>query len=272
MMNNWQSIPNIRDNHSGKGKESYTNNSLIRAANILHCLSSDINTNTEIAKCCKYSTSTVHRLLNVLKNLNWVVQDPVNHKYYLGPVINQLTADQNNAHRLLLLNSLQEMGHLSNFSGETINLSIMIQLRSILLHAIQSQQELRITEANSVYGTFFAVGATSKALLSQLDDEELKEVLHKVDLVKVTGNKITDRNMLLAQLRDIRRRQYAVSHSERITGAMCISAPIKQYPYPVALSILGPESRLKPRAREIIEELTASAGRISSSIGRAFKA
>ena len=262
----------MRDYQSRKGKESYTNNSLIRAANILLCLSNDISTNTEIAKYCKYSTSTVHRLLNVLKNLNWVVQDPVNHKYYLGPMVNQLTSDQNNAHRLLLLNALQEMGHLSNFSGETINLSIMVQLRSILLHAIQSQQELRITDTNSVYGTFFAVGATSKALLSQLDDEEIKEVLRKIDLAKVTGNNITDRNALLTQLRDIRRRQYAVSYGERIAGAMCVSAPVKQYTYPVALSILGPEIRLKPRAKEIIEELTASASRISNSISRAFKA
>jgi len=265
-MNIWQSIPNIRDSQPGKGNESYTNTSLVRATSILFCLSNGINTSTDIAKYCKYSTSTVHRLLNVLKNLNLVVQDRINHKYYLGPVVNQLTSNQTNTHRYLLINALHEMGRLSNFSGETINLSILVQLRSVLLHAIPSEQELRITEVDSGYGMLFAVGATGKALLSQLDDEEMREVLHKVDLVKVTGNSITDRNVLMAQLKAIRRQGYAISYGERIAGAMCISTAIKNYSHPVALSILGPENRIKPRAKEITEELMASAGRISNSI------
>jgi len=265
-MNIWQSSPNIRDIKYSNGREPYNNNSLIRASNILFCLSNGVNTNTEIAKYCKYSTSTVHRLLNVLKNLNWVVQDNINHKYYLGPVIDQLTSNQASTHRYLLVNALYEMGHLSNFSGETINLSILIELRSILLHGIDSKQELKITEAETGYGTLFAVGATGKALLSQLDDEEIREVLNRVDLVKVTGNSITDKRVLMAQLKAIKRQGYAVSYGERIAGAMCISAPIRHYSYPVTLSILGPESRIKPRAEEIKEELMASTARISNSI------
>ena len=265
-MSIWQNNPNIRDIQPGKGQESYKNNSLVRASNILFCLSNGINTNSEIAKYCKYSTSTVHRLLNVLKNLNWVVQDSIDNKYYLGPVVDQLVSNQTGAHRYLLVNAIYEMGYLSNFSGETINLSILVGLRSILLHGIHSKQELKITEADSVYGMLFAVGATGKALLSQLSDAETREVLKKVDIVKVTGNNITDRNVLVAQLKAIKRQGYAVSYGERIAGAVCISAPVKYYSHPVALSVLGPESRIKPRLEEIKKALIASASRISNSI------
>ena len=82
----------------------------------------------------------------------------------------------------------------------------------------------------------------------------------------MTGNNVTDRKVLIAQLKVIKRQGYAVSYGERIAGAMCISAPIKHYSYPVALSVLGPENRLKPRAAEIKEELVTSAARITNSI------
>jgi DNA-binding IclR family transcriptional regulator len=268
-MNIWQNIPKIR-NIMGQDDKSYSNTSLVRATNILLCLSNGVNTNTEIAKYCRYSTSTVHRLLNVMKNLRWVIQDPINHRYYLGPVANELTANQGNAHRYLLASALQEMGRLSNLSEETINLSILVQLRSVLLHGIHSKQELIITEMDSGYGILFAVGATAKVLLSQLGEAEIREVLRKVDLAELSGQHITDRHLLMAQIKGIKARGYGISYGERIPGAVCISAAIKNYSHPAALSILGPESRLGPRMEEITEELLASVKHISRNIRNAL--
>jgi DNA-binding IclR family transcriptional regulator len=262
----WQNNLKIRDYQPYESREPYTNTSLVRTTNILICLSNGINTNKEIAEYCKYSTSTVHRLLNVLKGLNWVVQDGINHKYYLGPVADHLVSNQASAHRYLLVNALQEMAHLSNYSKETISLSILVQLRSVLLHYIPSEQELKIVEADSGHGMQFAVGATAKVLLSQLDEEEIKEALNKIDLLKLTGLSRADKSSLIVQLMEMKRKGYGVSHGERIVGAMCISAAVRNYSHPVALSVLGPEARLKPRAEGITRELLASAGRISKSI------
>lgn len=270
-MNIWQNIPNIRDMKAENNGKSYTNTSLIRATNILLCLSNGINTNTEIAKYCKYSTSTVHRLLNAMQNLNWVVQDGINHRYYLGPVANQLISNQGNAHRYLLVNALQEMGHLSNFSGETISLNILVQLRSVLLHFIPSDQELKIVEDDSGQVTPFAVGATAKVLLSQLNEKEIGEALTKVDLKKLMGKRVVSRDLLATQIGDIKQKGYGISFGERIAGAMCISTAVTGYSHPVALSILGPENRIKPRAKAITEELIASARRISRSITNTSK-
>jgi DNA-binding IclR family transcriptional regulator len=265
-MNIWQISPKIRDSRSGIREGPYTNTSLERSTNILLCLSDGINTNTEIAKYCSYSTSTVHRLLKVLKNLNWVVQDSINRKYYLGPVINHLLSNQADTHRYLLVNALQEMVRLSHFSRETVSLTVMVQLRSSLLHFIPSEQELKIVEPDSAQGTQFAVGATARVLLSQLDELEIKEVLNKVDMFGSRGKSAAERKALTAQLMDIKRKGYGVSYGERIVGAMCISAAVKNYSHPVALSILGPENRLQPRAGAITEEILAGAGRISKSI------
>jgi len=268
-MNIWQNNLKIRD-FSGQQDKSYTNTSLVRATNILLCLSNGTNTNTEISRYCKYSTSTVHRLLNVMKELRWVVQDRMNHKYYLGPVANELIANQGNAHRFLLAHALQEMGRLSNLSEETINLSVLVQLRSVLLHAIPSKQELIITEMDSGYGMLFAVGATAKVLLAQLEEKEIREVLRKIDLAELSGKIVTDRDRLMAQLKGIKARGYGISSGERIAGAICISAAINNYSHPAALSILGPESRLRPRLEEIKDELLTSVRRISHNIKNAL--
>jgi IclR family KDG regulon transcriptional repressor len=268
-MKNWQNIPKIQQNIH-EANTSYTNTSLVRVINILLCLSNGLNTSTDIANYCNYSNSTVHRLLNVMKGLNLAIQDTYNHKYYLGPLLSQLISNQTAAHRYLIINAIQEMGRLSDLTEETINLTLLVQYHYVLLHAVPCKHELRIIENNRVYGILFAAGATGKVLLSQLVDEEIKEFLNKIKLPEVTEKSVTDKRVLMAQLNDIRQQGYAVSCGEKISGAMCISAPLLNYEFPAALSVLGPEIRLKPKAADIVVELKHSVRCISDNIDRVF--
>ncbi len=235
----------------------------------MSCLSNDINTITDIASYCKYSTSTVHRLLQSLKELSWAIQDENNHRYYLGPLVTQLSSNQNIAHRYLVMQALREMIHLSDITEETVNLGIMMQLHYMLLHEIPSKHDLRITAENKRLGPLY-VGATAKVLLSQLDDDDLKTTLRHLEISHVTGNTVTDKELLVEQLKEVRRQGYCVTYGERIPGAVCISAPIHHYFCPASLSIVGLENRLRPRVQDVIEELKASTGRISLDIARAF--
>jgi DNA-binding IclR family transcriptional regulator len=243
--------------------------SLHRATDILACLSNGINTVTDIAKYCEYSTSTVHRLLHTLKELNWAVQDGNNHQYYLGPLITQLSSNQIVAHRYLIMQSLREMIRLSNLTAETVNLAVMLHLHYMLLHEIASEHALRITEESKRLGQIY-IGATAKILLSQLPDAELKITLRHINFSRVTENTVTDKDLLMAQLMECRLKGYCVTYSERIPGAACISVPIKNYICPASLSIVGPEDRLRGRVDEVIEELKESAGRISGDIAESF--
>ncbi len=243
--------------------------SLHRATDILSCLSNGINTVTDIAKYCNYSTSTVHRLLQTLKELNWAVQDENNHQYYLGSLVTQLSSNQIAAHRYLIMHSLREMMRMSNITGETVNLSVLLQLHYILLHEVASEHALRITEASKLLGQIY-IGATAKVLLSQLPDAELKRTLRHIKFSKVTENTVTDKDVLMEQLMECRQKGYCVTYGERIPGAVCISAPIKNYMCPASLSIVGPENRLRARVDEVIEELKESAGSISGEIAESF--
>jgi IclR family KDG regulon transcriptional repressor len=260
--------PNIRKYTTDSSKSSTVSTSLHRATNILSCLSNGINTISDIASYCKYSISTVHRLLQTLKELNWVVQDNNNRMYYLGPLITQLASNHNAAHKYLIMHSLREMMRLSDVTEETVNLGIMIQLHYVLLYDIPSQHDLRIIEESKRLGPLY-IGATAKALLSLLGDEELRTSLKHIKFDYVTENTETDKKVLLAQIMEVRQQGYCVTYGERIPGAVCISAPIRNYICPAALSIVGPENRLKLRVNGVISELKGSAERISADIIKA---
>jgi DNA-binding IclR family transcriptional regulator len=265
-----ENIPDRRKYNTFAANSTTDSTSLRRATDILNCLSNEINTVTDVADYLGYSTSTVHRLLQNMKKLNWVTRDKNNHKYYLGPLITQLSSNQKEAHKYLIMHVLREMTRLSTVTEETISLAIMVQLHHILLHEISSKYDLKITEESKRLSPLF-IGATAKALLSQLDDKDLRKTLKHVKFERTSEGVTVDRGTLMTQLMDIRRQGYCITCGERIPGALCISAPVTNYICPATLNILGPESRLRPRIDSFTKELLASTGRISEEIGQAYE-
>ena len=241
-----------------------------RAVNILVCLGNGINTVTDIANCCKLSKPTVYRLLQTLEESLMVTQDPTTHRYYLGPLINRIASDPRTNHRYLVNCALEELTHLWNLSGETVELNLMVGLQYIRLYEIQSKYELKVVAGPDPVGPVY-VGATAKVLLSQLEDHELKSALKSIKISRVTEHSVINKKELMEQAKEIRRQGYAVSYGERIPDALCISAPIKDYFWPVALSLVGPVNRLEPRVEEITKEVVTRANHITNTIAEFFK-
>jgi IclR family transcriptional regulator, KDG regulon repressor len=251
-------------------KKSNGVQSVSRALNILVCIGNEVHSIADISNYCKLSKSTVHRLLKTLEDSYFVQQAPVNQQYYLGPLINQLASEPQIANKYLIYSSLHEMDRLATISDETIDLDIFIGYQEVLIHRIVSNYELRMVGSRGIKKIQYT-GATSKALLSQLEDEELKELIGYSQINAETENTITDKEVLMKQIRGVRDQGYSVSIGERLIGAMSISIPVKNYIYPVALTILGPENRLKPKTEFYINELKKSAKQISSNIAESSR-
>ena len=249
--------------------KKYTENkSIVRATKIIYALRSGINSVSEIARYCKYSPPTVHRILQQMVNLDWANQDAISHKYFLGSLFTEIASDFLAAHRYLVVNAYDEMNSLSNMSEETISLSVLMQLHYVQLHNIISKHSLAVSEVSHSFMPPFT-GATGKVLLSQLDDKEIREVLSKVNIARLTNNEISE-SQLLSQLKEIKSKGFSSSTGERISGSTCISVPIRNYSYPAALSILGPAERLQPKLKKLTELLKKSAERISGNISGIF--
>ncbi len=104
-------------------------------------------------------------------------------------------------------------------------------------------------------------------LLAELNDDELHLLLNHLQLIRVGPNTITDRKVLLREVEKVRKQGYATSHHERLPDAASISVPIKGYPCPVALSVLGPDSRFSQKAMfEVLKEMKRSAAGISLNL------
>lgn len=238
--------------------------SIDRAANVLCALSFGLNSVTDIANFCKLSKSTVHRLLKALTESNLVVQDPISREYYLGYLITRLISRPQVTHDYLITRANNEMNELARATDETIELGIMIGLRFASLQNIPSKNGLRVVEEEeSRRMGLIHPGAAGNMLLSQLDDNELKTALTTLQLEPVTQFTITDQEELEKRIKQIRRQGYAVSSNERIIGAMCIAAPLKNYVLPAVLCILGPTERMQPHTKEFIELVLASSAKIS---------
>jgi IclR family KDG regulon transcriptional repressor len=243
--------------------------SIHRTANILKCVSNGINSVTEIANLCNLDKSTVYRLLKTLSESGLILQDPITHQYFIGPLITEIAANPFVTNENLVSCALNEMKRLSNLTSESIGLHILIGIRCVVLHEIPSTHDFAIS-AKKKFVEHLHAGANAKVLLSQLNSKELKIAMANMVLEPLTELTITDKDQLLAQLKQIKRQGYAISYGERITGGINIAVPINHYALPASLSILGPENRVRPKTSEFLHELVASGKQVECNLKQVF--
>ena len=84
--------------------------------------------------------------------------------------------------------------------------------------------------------------ALGKVLLSELADDEVVSLLEPLGLPGLTEHTLTSLGALLAELRHVRQRGYAIDNEERAYGIKCIAAPIHNHAGRIvgAISVSGP--------------------------------
>lgn len=242
-------------------------NSILRCAEILRCISAGAERIVDISCRSNLSRSTVHRILMSLKDSALVQQDPMSRHYFLGPLIYHLTSNQIVMHKFLIINSLAEMQYLMQISRETVTLSVplgkdrMITDR-ICLEEVESPESLKYKAGKGSIAPLYA-GAAGKVILAEMTDHQLQLIFETMRFNKVQKNSITNKEVLLKDIKQIKQCGYSTSIGERIAGCASISVPIKSYECPVALSILGPENRFGAKMMEFLDALQKSARTIS---------
>ncbi len=215
-----------------------------KIARILVSLSDGKNSVTDIAHQCNLSTSATHRLLNVLAESSFAVRDPINHKYYLGPLINNLTIKGHTTHQYLLTSIQPELEHLHMITEETIDLRLLVGLNILSIYENLSKQKLLVRISDEDFASRYSLlpfSASHIVLLSQLDEKKLKSTLNHIGLLY---NHVFDTDLLNSQLEMVKRDGYYISHGVRVKEILGISAPIYNYTFPIALTIMGPADRM----------------------------
>lgn len=234
-------------------KSKITLKPIFRTAAILNCLSNGVTSITDISKSCDVNKSTLHRLLKALNKAGITMQDTISRRYYIGPTVTQVISKPYVNHEHLVSCAINEMQSLAEYTCENVGLNILIGLKSILLYEIPSVHEFQLVIKNKIVTDLHA-GASSKVLLSQLNDKELEIAMINLKFEQITEHTTTSKEELLAQLIRIRQQGYAITYGERIPNGVSIAASINNYLLPVSLSVIGPESRLKTRINDYLEK------------------
>ncbi|GAA1733808.1 IclR family transcriptional regulator [Aeromicrobium alkaliterrae] len=180
---------------------------------------------TEIARDVSLPISTVHRLLATEASLSFVSFDPSTKRYRLGFKVFEL------AHKVSSVASLADaarptMRELSAATGETVQLAVLSENRTLFLEKVGTPQPIGIRgsvgDSESVHAT-----STGKVLISGLPDDELDALLTGSAFEAHTANTITDPTRLREHIEQVRAEQYAVADEEFDEGVRAIAVPVR---------------------------------------------
>ncbi len=217
---------------------------------------------SELAQRTDLPMPTIHRLLQALIGQGYVRQES-SRRYALGPRMIRL----GDAASLNLGAWVRpHLEHLVEEFGETTNMAMLEGTACIYVAQVASSQTLRMfTEVGRIV-PLHSTGV-GKALLATLSDDDVVEILERTGMASATAHTITAYPDMLAELGRIRDRGYAIDDGEQELGVRCVAVPIAGLPFPAALSVSGPSSRVGP---DDPARMAPSLQRVAADLATAF--
>src|ERR671914_934627 len=159
---------------------------------------------------------TIHRLVRTLVDLGYVRQEP-SRQYVLAPKLIRLGES---SAAMLSVWARPHLTRLVDELGESANLAMLDGDQIVYLAQVQSRHSMRMfTEVGRrVLPHCTAVG---KAILAQVPEAEVRELLHRTGMPRHTENTITDPDAFTAQLRNAEEHGYATDEGEQEVGVRC---------------------------------------------------
>jgi len=216
----------------------------------------------------KLHKSTVHRLAMVLEQHRLVDKNPDTGRYRLGL---RLFEFGSKAIAALDLRGRARpyLDRLQRRFGETVFFCILDDGQVFYMEKVESQQSVRTacTVGSRAPAYCTAVG---KAMLAELADPEVGDIIRRWGLKAVTAKTITTATALKAELRAVRSRGYAIDDEEKEAGLRCVSAAVRGHSGKLfaAMSVSGPAFRMtKERIPVIGQAVLQAANELSVELG-----
>jgi IclR family transcriptional regulator, KDG regulon repressor len=225
---------------------------------------------TELSKRLDLHKNNVFRLLATLEHRGYIEQNPATENYRLGVKtlqIGSIFIEQRECRRQArpILENLMEA------SGETTVVAVLRGSKVIYMDSVETDKTVR---AVSHIGALLPAHCTAvgKVQLAQLSAAEIERLYPEQTLPALTPHSITTRDMLLAELKSIVARDYAIENEEAEIDVRGVSVSVKDYSKNViaAIGITAPVSRLTNERLEkegIIDLLRESGRALSTKLG-----
>lgn len=224
---------------------------------------------TELAKRLDLHKNNVFRLLATLETRGYVEQDKLTGNYRLG--FRTFELGQAFLHHTGLLKQARPvMDDLVKACNETVYVGVLRDDLVIYLDIAETTHSVRV--ANRV-GALLPAHCTAigKAQLACLREDELASTFPKPRLQAYTEKTITDRDRLMAHLKEAARKGYAMDLEELEQDVFCIGAPILDHTgrAVAGICISAPGCRMgkKRMEGELMPLVKAAAREVSRALG-----
>ena len=223
---------------------------------------------SEASRYLGVASSTAHRLLAMLQYRGFVRQDPVSKAYRPGPALTGVA--------FAIFGRLDIQGvatpvmrDLSEHLRESVHVGMLDGANVRFVAAVEGPAAVRV--ASRLGRTLPAhCTSTGKALLAQLPESELRQLLPEEQLERVTPHSIATRSELEEELSRTRRRGYAANREESEEGVASVAVPIPTSApgLRLALNAAAPRHRLaKSQYPAVADALRVAAEQIADHLG-----
>ena len=223
-----------------------------------------------ISRLSKIPKATVYRLLNTFEKNGYLKKVDISGKqnqYALGMKFLELgymVADSIEIKQI----ALPFMEKLRDKLNEDVHLVERHDDHAIYIEKLGCSHPVRLFTKMGKCASLNA-GASPRALLTFLEDDEIHGILHNIELVAITENTITDRESLWKQINEDRRKGYCISYGETTLNTVEVAVPIFDHKgKPIAsISTAGPEHRF---CKSILSNIIQSTQEIGKEISKAL--
>ncbi len=179
---------------------------------------------SDIAGKLALNKSTVFNIVHTLQGLN-VLENHPDGKFVFGTRIYILGNIAGN--RLELIQTAHPYLEMINAKTKlSAFLGIRSDRQSILIDKVDSAYGIKVSSEIGLRMPDLA-GPGIKAMLAQLTDEEIEEILARTELKKYTPHTTTDKAIYKKEIHEVRKQGIVLDREEYIEGMVSFAIPIK---------------------------------------------
>lgn len=217
---------------------------------------------SELSESTGLPMPTIYRLLRFLTSEGFVRQEP-SKRYALGPRLIRLGLAASSGLEAMATPYLRTL--VERF-GESANMAMLQGDSCVYVAQAPSPQMMRMfTEVGRVVRPHCT--GVGKAIMSALPDPQVVALLGRTGMPPKTPKTITSVDAMLEELARARTAGYAVDDEEQELGVRCVSVPVLGIPFPAAISVSAPSSRM---SAEDIPRIAPTLREVAAQISRAF--
>ncbi|MCO8266205.1 HTH-type transcriptional regulator XacR [Haloferax prahovense] len=197
---------------------------------------------TELASDLDMGKSAVHNHLTTLQKHGYVLKD--GDDYRVGLKFLEVGGHSRKSMEVYQV-AEPEVKSLAADTGELANLLVEEQGMGVYLMRAKGDDAVDL-DTYAGLRTNLHTTALGKAILANLPESRVDEIIERHGLEQKTPKSIGTRQELFQVLEAVRERGYAIDDGERLEGLRCLAAPIKSSSGEVlgAISVSAPASRV----------------------------